>query len=128
MASTGSRNQIEGAGGDAGANGDANGGSTPVETGFNQLKALRGALEAANVELSETLRTEGPEAAATFECLHVDPAFDSMLMQEERILRARSRTMRDLAIKIVIAADNDFSSDVLNALLAAEAREIAAAA
>ena len=66
------------------------------------------------------LRERAQEYALTFE----DPAFDAYLEAELVMMRVESANVVDLALKICVAADNQFEASEINELLASDALRI----
>lgn len=95
---------------------------------YRNLSALRGYLNRTQARLSAYVEKGEFSAAADFETDQVDPAFDAVVEKERRILAMEARTARDLAIKVIVCAENEFASDILNEMLEDDARRFLAAA
>ena len=93
---------------------------------YSKLRRLREELAQCQQNL-RALVTEGNLVdALEVEIGSLGPAFESVLEKELSILHMHPETSVDLALKVVVCAENDFASDLLNGLLEKDARTLLA--
>ena len=93
-------------------------------TEYRRLQVLRKDLEAANVRLNDLMETGRRDAILDCEMHDVDPAFDRVIAKEEEILDRETHSPSDLAVKVLVCAENNFEFEALNRALAEDARNI----
>ena len=109
--------------GEAAENGDLS-----IADEYRKLLDLRSALTKAQSSLTRHLEAGRRDKALDCEFTLVEPAYEKVVAKEEEILRYETRTIHDLAVKVVVCAENDFSFELLNDLITVEARRLAMAA
>ena len=101
---------------------------TTIVAEYRRLEELRSALMRSRERLNGLLDAGRTSAVAEGEAERFAAAFDAVEAQEQRILALEARSARDLAIKVVVCGENDFSSERLNELLWRDANRLMDAA
>lgn len=97
---------------------------TEVEKKYDVVIQARRALDTAQSAV-RLLRHSGLyHEARTQQATRVEAALSRLESCERDLIATPSATLRDLACKILVAAENEFDSDELNELLEVEARQL----